>query len=338
MKLSFSFIVPVFNRPGELRELLASMAGQEFTLPFEVVIVEDGSTEDAREVAQAYSGLLDLTYFYKPNSGPGDSRNYGMARARGNYFIILDSDCVLPPGYLKMVHNSLTGDYVECFGGPDAAEQSFAPVQKAVNYAMTSWLTTGGIRGKRSGLGRFQPRSFNMGLSKAAFEKVGGFGNIHPGEDPDLTLRLWENGYRTKLIPEAFVYHKRRINWKGFFKQVRKFGMVRPILNKWHPGSARITYWFPTVFFFIGIIALIAAIYGNFALILVYGLYFVLVFLDALRLGRDLLVALLSVFAVIVQFTGYGYGFLKSTLWITFSNRKPQELFPELFFVPKSTV
>lgn len=167
----------------------------------------------------------------------------------GDYYIILDSDCILPPGYLKAVDDSLGKEFVHCFGGPDAAHESFSVVQKAINYAMTSFLTTGGIRGNKKSVGKFQPRSFNMGISKEAFEATNGFGFIHPGEDPDLTFRIWKEGYQTKLIPEAYVFHKRRIDWKKFFTQVHKFGKVRPILNKWHPATAKITYWFPTMFF-----------------------------------------------------------------------------------------
>ena len=249
MNLSFSFIIPVYNRPNEIKELLDSLRLQTYDQPFEVVIVEDGSTISSEEVIGEYVDYLSISYYKKANSGPGDSRNYGMAKAKGSYFIVLDSDCILPPQYLKEAEKSLKDDFVHCYGGPDAAHESFSTVQKAINYAMTSFLTTGGIRGGKRAVDQFQPRSFNMGISKEAFENVGGYGNIHPGEDPDLTIRIWNKGYRTKLISEAFVYHKRRIDWNKFYIQVNKFGMVRPILNKWHPETKKVTYWFPTVFY-----------------------------------------------------------------------------------------
>jgi glycosyltransferase involved in cell wall biosynthesis len=332
MNLSFSFVIPVYNRPDEIKELLESMVQQTYTKPYEVVIVEDGSTKDSKNVVLEFSDLLTISYFKKANSGPGDSRNYGMHRAKGDYFIILDSDCILPQGYLEEVEKSLQQEFVHCFGGPDAAHESFSLVQKAINHAMTSILSTGGIRGNKKGLGKFQPRSFNMGISKKAFEEVGGFGNIHPGEDPDLTIRIWDKGYRTKLIPEAYVYHKRRIDWNKFYIQVNKFGMVRPILNKWHPKTAKMTYWFPT-FFCLGLLvsALLLTV-GVLLPILCYGIYFLLLFLDALLKTKNLLVALLSLLAVCIQFFGYGYGFLKSTIWVNFSKRQPWELFPKLFF------
>jgi len=332
MDLSFSFIIPVYNRPDEIRELLDSLTHQTYKKPFEIVIVEDGSTIDSKDVVELYSNKLNISYYQKPNSGPGDSRNYGMKRAKGNYFIVLDSDCILPPQYLGEAEKSLLEDYVHCYGGPDAAHESFTTVQKAINYAMTSILTTGGIRGNKNAVGKFQPRSFNMGISKTAFEDVGGYGNIHPGEDPDLTIRIWNKGYATKLIPEAFVYHKRRIDWNKFYIQVNKFGMVRPILNKWHPSTAKITYWFPALFcigFSIAVLLLFFDIYWP---IYMYIGFYILIFLESLFKNKNLTVALLSVIAVTIQFFGYGYGFLKSTIWLNFSKRSPEMIFPKLFF------
>lgn len=250
MKLKFSFIIPVYNRPDETQELLQSFSELKSTSNFEIVIVEDGSTKTSKHVVQQFEQQLNIKYFFKKNTGPGDSRNYGMQNASGNYFIILDSDCVLPPNYLNAVTQSLNASYVDCFGGPDAAQSSFSNLQKAINFAMTSFITTGGIRGGKNSVDKFQPRSFNMGISKKAFLASKGFGQIHPGEDPDLTIRLWQLGFKTKLIPEAFVYHKRRISWQKFYLQVHKFGLVRPILNVWHPSTKKITYWFPTVFSF----------------------------------------------------------------------------------------
>lgn len=332
MDLSFSFIIPVYNRPDEIRELLQSMVEQKFSKPFEILIIEDGSTRSSQEVIIEFQDKLSVSYFQKPNTGPGDSRNYGMRRAQGDYFIILDSDCVLPPSYLQIVERSLQEKYVDCFGGPDAAHVSFSLVQKAINYAMTSFLTTGGIRGNKKAVDKFQPRSFNMGISKKAFEATGGYGKIHPGEDPDLSIRLWNNGFSTTLIPEAFVYHKRRIDWKRFFTQVRKFGTVRPILNQWHPKTAKITYWFPTLFCLGLITSLALWSVGMVVPLLLYALYFTLIFVDSLFKNKSIAIALLSLLAVGIQFTGYGYGFLKSSILLALTGKNPQELFPEVFF------
>ena len=335
MKLSFSLIIPVFNRPDEIRELLESLLLQSYDKSYEIVIVEDGSLITSKEVIEDYKEKLNITYLFKKNTGPGDSRNYGMQKANGNYFIILDSDCIIPVNYLEKVATSLDTKYVDCFGGPDAAHETFSNVQKAINYAMTSVFTTGGIRGNKKAVDKFQPRSFNMGISREAFEVSGGFGNIHPGEDPDLSMRLWENGYETKLIREAFVYHKRRISFKKFLLQVKKFGMVRPILNSWHPGSSRIFYWFPSLFTAGLIISILLLFVGEGRYQwpgILYAAYFALIFLDALLKNKNLVVAFLSIIAVIIQFLGYGYGFLKSVILVNFSKSKPQELFPELFF------
>jgi len=332
MNLYFSFIIPVYNRPNEIKELLESLSQQTYSKPFEIVIVEDGSSLSSEEEALAFRDSLNITYLQKENSGPGDSRNYGMERAKGNYFIVLDSDCILPPQYLLEAESALTQEFVHCYGGPDAAHESFSNVQKAINYAMTSILSTGGIRGGKSSVNKFQPRSFNMGISKEAFERVGGYGKIHPGEDPDLTFRIWKKGYDTKLIPKAFVYHKRRIDWNRFFIQVNKFGMVRPILNKWHPSTAKITYWFPTVFCLGFVAALLLLSLKIVIPIIVYAIYFMVVFFDSLVKNKNLSVAFLSIIAIGIQFIGYGQGFLKSSFWINFSNKKPELLFPKLFF------
>lgn len=332
MQLFFSFIIPVYNRPEEIKELLRSFEKQTYSDPYEIVIIEDGSTISSEQVIADFKNSLDITYFIKSNSGPGDSRNYGMQRAKGNYFIVLDSDCLLPPQYLTTVAKFLSENFVHCYGGPDAAHSSFTLVQKAINYAMTSVLTTGGIRGGKKAVGKFQPRSFNMGISKIAFEDVGGYGSIHPGEDPDLTFRFWNKGYETKLISEAFVYHKRRINWNKFYQQVKKFGMVRPILNKWHPQTSKPTYWFPALFCLGLFTSMVLMVFGIVQPLLLFAFYFLLIFCDSLLKNRNVAVALLSLMAVSIQFIGYGYGFLKSTLLITLSSKEPQEVLPNLFF------
>lgn len=328
----FSFVIPVFNRPDEVRELLESLTSQQYNKPFEVVLVEDGSAQSSKEVVLDYKEKLQISYYFKENSGPGDSRNYGMRRAKGDYFLILDSDCIIPPEYLIEVEKELTSEFVHCFGGPDNAHASFSDVQKSINYAMTSLLTTGGIRGNKKALNKFQPRSFNLGLSKEIFEKTNGFGNIHPGEDPDLTFRIWQAGYSTRLFSKAYVYHKRRIDWSKFYKQVNKFGSVRPILNKWHPETKKMTYWFPTVFLVGFVMSIILSAFGFTQLIICYGLYFLVLFIDSFIKNKNLKIALLSIYAVCIQFLGYGVGFLKSTILLNFNRKPAEELFPNLFF------
>ena len=332
MNTFLSIVVPVYNRPEEIRELLESLVTQDFEGEYEVVIVEDGSSESSEHLMERFKDNLQISYYYKENSGPGDSRNYGMQKAKGNYFIILDSDCILPNHYLSEVTRALNEEFVHCFGGPDAADQSFTTVQKAINYVMTSFWTTGGIRGGKKAVGKFQPRSFNMGISKEAFEKVGGFGRIHPGEDPDLTFRIWKAGFKSRLLPNAFVYHKRRIDWNKFFIQVNKFGMVRPILNRWHPGTSRVTYWFPTMFMLSLVISIVLLFFGISLPAILFATYFLLLFLDALLKTSNVLVSIWAIYAALVQFTGYGIGFLKSTMLLTFSSREPEDLFPKLFF------
>jgi len=329
--MNFSFIIPVFNRPEETKELLESLAFQT-QKDFEVVIIEDGSTNTSEEVVKSFSSKLNIKYLFKENTGPGDSRNYGMQRASGDYFIILDSDCILPKFYFENAKKALNDDFVDCFGGSDNALSSFSDVQKAINYAMTSFFTTGGIRGGSEKLEKFQPRSFNMGISKKAFEESNGFGNIHPGEDPDLTIRLWKKGFKTRLISDAFVYHKRRIDWNKFYTQVNKFGKARPILDSWYPEYTKLTFWFPTLFLFGLLVSIILIFFNIYIPVFAVLVYFSTLFIDSAIKNKSIRVGLLSIVATFIQFYGYGKGFLLSTIKIKLMKQKPQEAFPELFF------
>ena len=255
-----------------------------------------------------------------------------MQRAQHDYFIILDSDCILPSHYLEAVDDFLQAHYVDCFGGSDTATDDFTDIQKAINYTMTSLLTTGGIRGSQKRIQRFEPRSFNMGLSRKAFEATGGFGKIHPGEDPDLVIRLWEKGFDSAFIPTAFVFHKRRISWAKFRTQVSKFGQTRAILNHWHPQTRKLTFWLPTCFALGLCGAILLAFFGHIAPLLVYASYFILIGWDSARENRSVKIGFLSVWALLVQFFSYGWGFLGATLKITFVKKSIETLFPHLFF------
>jgi glycosyltransferase involved in cell wall biosynthesis len=328
----FSLIIPVYDRPDELAELLESLSKSNYKESFEVVIVEDGSTLKCDSVVAQYNSKLALSYFYKANSGPGDSRNFGMKKARGDYFIIFDSDCIIPENYLLEVEQSLKSHYVDCFGGPDKALDSFSDIQKAINFAMTSFLTTGGIRGGSEKIDKFQPRSFNMGISRKAFEASKGFGNIHPGEDPDLSIRLWNLGFETKLIPNAYVYHKRRIDWEKFALQVNKFGKARPILNSRYPQHNKLTFFFPSVFILGFGLAVMLLVFTLDYLLKIYFIYFVVLFLVAAFQNKSLKIGYLSAIAVWKQFYGYGTGFIESYFKIIVFKQKPEEAFPELFF------
>jgi len=330
----FSLIIPVFNRPDEVDELLESLSQQDFNENFEVVIVEDGSTLRCDDVVQKYTEKLQLNYYFKENSGPGSSRNYGMEKAKGDYFIIFDSDCIIPKSYLTEVAKALKENYVDCFGGPDAALDSFSDIQKAINFAMTSFLTTGGIRGGSEKIDKFQPRSFNMGLSRKAFDASNGFGNIHPGEDPDLSIRLWNLGFETKLFTKAFVYHKRRIDWEKFTVQVNKFGKARPILNSWYPKYNKLTFFFPSVFIiglFLSVLLYILSQKFDY-LLQMYFVYFLAILLISSIQNKSIKIGFLSLKAVWNQFYGYGTGFIESYFKIIVLKQKPEEAFPELFF------
>jgi len=327
--LKISIIIPVYNRPQEIEALLLSLAKQDFKQNFEVIIVEDGSLLKADKVVKKYQKKLDINYLFKKNSGPGLSRNFGMKQASGNYFIILDSDVILPYHYLSAVTKALKTNFTDAFGGADAAHPSFTVMQKAINYSMTSVLTTGGLRGYKNNK-NFQPRSFNMGFSKKAFNKTGGFNAQRIGEDIDLTFRLWQSGFKTQFIEKAFVYHKRRTNFEQFFNQVYSFGKARPILNKQHKNTAKIAYWFPGIFL-LGFIVSIILIPYNQIFIAMYLLFLLLIFMDSLLKNKDLVVGFLSVYATLTQMFGYGLGFLQSQFNLRILGKSPKQAFPEMF-------
>ena len=328
--MPFSIIIPLYNRPEEMDELLASLCAQT-DKQFEVIIAEDGSARKSDAVAEKYRPLLDITYFYKSNSGPGLSRNAGAARAKYDYLIFFDSDCIIPPHYIETVSRSLRAIFVDAYGGPDAALPSFTTVQKAINYSMTSFFTTGGIRGKSKSMDRFHPRSFNMGVSREAFNAVGGYGRMRFGEDIDFSLRLLKAGFRTTLIPEAYVYHKRRSTFRQFFKQVHNSGIARINLHLAHPGSLKAVHALPALFVIgMTVIFLLSPFYP--ALLLIPGLYSLVIFADSLRLNQSAKVATYSIAAAWIQMIGYGTGFLSAAWKRLILKRETFQAFGKKFY------
>ena len=308
-KIEFSFVIPVYNRPLEVNELLESIKNQTDT-NFEVIIIEDGSIDKSEEEINKFTKDLNIRYFYKQNSGPGLSRNYGCNQAHGNYYIVLDSDCILPENYFSVVKEELKNNYVDVFGGPDRAHYSFTYFQKAINYSMTSFLTTGGIRGGGEDLDKFYPRSFNMGFSKEVFQKTQGFSNMRFGEDIDMSIRILQNNFNTRLFKEAFVYHKRRTNIRQFYKQVFNSGIARIQLYLKYPFSLKLVHFLPLIFL-IGLISCIAFSYLISLYFLLPILFHVsLLFIDSSVKSRNLMIGLLSVITSYTQLVSYALGFM----------------------------
>lgn len=309
MKPKLSLIVPVYNRPQEVDELLASLT-QQSVGDFELIIVEDGSAEKCEEVVKKYQSRLELSYYFKTNSGPGLSRNYGAQRANSDFFIFLDSDCIIPPGYVEAVLKGLENDSVDTFGGPDRAMPSFSVIQKAINYSMTSFLTTGGIRGGKASMEKFHPRSFNMGMSREVFEKTKGFSEMRFGEDIDLSIRIVKGGFNSKLFPEAYVYHKRRTNFRQFFKQVFNSGIARINLYKRHPHTLKAVHFFPALFTLGLCFGILLAAVGMPQIIWLYAIYFFAILIRSAVENKSLVVGGTSVISSLIQLSAYGFGFL----------------------------
>ncbi|MGB3468010.1 MAG: glycosyltransferase [Cyclobacteriaceae bacterium] len=308
----YSVVIPVYNRPDEVDELLSSLTHQTYD-KFEVIIVEDGSSNDCKKIVEAYRDRMEISYYYKENTGQGFSRNFGFDKAKGDYFVVFDSDCLIPPHYFETVEHHLDAYKLDAYGGPDKDHPSFTDMQKAISYSMTSLFTTGGIRGRKKSLGTFHPRSFNMGISREVFRQTGGYLITRMGEDIEFSIRIISNGFKTGLIPEAYVYHKRRTSLKQFYRQLHFFGRARINIQRFFKSEIKLVHTFPVVFL-VGFIV-------NFILLLIYpeifkwttlliGIYFGLIFIDSTIKNKSLKIGLLSIATSFIQLSAYGVGFI----------------------------
>ena len=332
MKPTISIVVAIYNRKDELFELLNSLT-QQTDKEFEIIIVDDGSLIDLRPTIKNFDEILDIKYFRKDNSGPGLTRNYGAARAANEWLVFVDSDVIVEKDYIEHIKNDILTTPCDAFGGADKAHKGFNLMQKAISYSMTSVFTTGGIRGSKKAVSKFQPRSFNMGVKKVVFEKVGGFCEMRIGEDPDLSMTLWENGFTTAFFDDIAVYHKRRVDFGKFSKQVYQFGCARPILNQRHPNYVKISFAFPTLFmlgYLMGFLEYFLT--GRGVILSFYGLYTFLVFFHALLVTKNISIAGMAVISTYIQMFSYGYGFLKSWILLNVFRMKPEEAFPHHYY------
>ena len=331
MASSISIIIAIYNRKDELFELLNSLSHQT-DKNFEVIIVDDGSILNLRPTAELFHESLTIEFFRKDNSGPGLSRNYGARRAKNDWLVFVDSDVIVETDYIQNIKKNISTIPCDAFGGADKAHKGFNLMQKAISYSMTSIFTTGGIRGNKKAVTKFQPRSFNMGVKKSAFEKVGGFSEMRIGEDPDLSMRLWENGFTTAFFNDIGVYHKRRVDFGKFSKQVYQFGCARPILNQRHPKYVKISFAFPSLFLIGYLVGFIEYFFFQKGIILgFYGLYTFIVFFHALYKTRNVSIAANAIIATYIQMFSYGIGFLKSWILLNVFRQKPEDAFPSHF-------
>ncbi len=308
----YSIIIPVYNRPSEIDELLNSLTKQVYT-NFEVVIIEDGSQQPCKTVIDSYSSKLKIAYYFKENAGQGFARNYGFEKANGDYFIVFDSDCLIPANYLEVVNKAIEANKWDAFGGPDKEHESFTLVQKAISYSMTSPFTTGGIRGNKKHTGTFHPRSFNMGISKEVFAKTNGYKITRMGEDIEFSIRIIENGFKVGLIPEAFVYHKRRTNLLQFYKQLHFFGRARINISRFYPKELKLVHAFPSLFL-LGVCVL-PSLYVLAPLLFKVGVgllsvFYLAIFLHSSVSMKNPIIGLLSLATSTIQLLAYGIGFV----------------------------
>ena len=307
-----SFVIPVYDRPDEIRDLLESMARQT-DMDFETVIVEDGSKIPCREECERFSGKINLKYFYKENEGRSIARNYGIDRADGDFLVFIDSDCILPPDYVEKLKKELSKTAIDCYGGPDAAHDSFSDVQKAINFAMTSFLTTGGIRGGKVSMEKFVPRTFNMGFTRKVYDTVGGFREMF-SEDIDMSTRIRNAGFSPVLLPDLYVYHKRRVDLRKFWRQVHVFGMSRITLQLLYPGSMKIVHWLPALFVLFALAMVIGAFFSILCLVPLL-IYFLILFIWGSISMKSVKRGFLGMIAGAIQLFGYGTGFLRAYIW-----------------------
>lgn len=309
----FSIIIPLYNRPDEIRELLETLTQQTYK-QFEVLVIEDGSTKDAADIIPAFADKLDLKYFVKPNTGQGFSRNFGFERAKGDYFVIFDSDCLIPEDYLQIVNDAVSANHLDAYGGPDDSHPSFTPIQKAISYAMTSPFTTGGTRGNKKSVGQFHPRSFNMGLSRQVWEKAGGYIITRLGEDIEYAIRIHSLGFKIGLIPDAKVYHKRRTDFYRFYKQLHFFGRARINVYKFFPKGLKLVHFFPAAFtLFLGFSIIANIMRWPISLVcnFVIAGIILLIFFHAWFKTKSVKIAFLSIIASFTLLIAYGLGFMQ---------------------------
>ena len=330
-KPKYSLIIPLYNRPDEITELLESMVDMKTDLSFEVIIVEDGSSIPSKDIVLTFRDQLNLLYYSKPNSGPGLSRNYGAKYSSGEFIIFLDSDVVLPIEYLNEVEDYQKINNLDAFGGPDKSCDSFTVIQKSINYSMTSFFTTGGIRNKQKGFEKFHPRSFNMGIRKTVFDALGGFSELRFGEDIDFSIRLIKAGFKTGLIEAAFVFHKRRTDFKKFFKQVYNSGLARIVLFKRYPKSLKIVHFLPSIFT-IGLLISVVLGFSFSVFYLLINIFILMVFIDATMKEKSIIVGMFSVYASFVQLIGYGLGFIVSYWKNVIQGKRYEDAFTDKFY------
>ena len=324
--LHFSVIITVYNTPNEVDEFLNSLILQTDS-DFEVIVVEDSLQAPCKDVCEKFANRLNVNYHFVSPLGRSEKRNFAMQQASGNYFIVFDTDCIIPPHYFDTVRKKLSSDYVDCYGGPDSADPSFSDTQKAINFAMTSMMTTGGIRGGMSNPEKFFPRSFNMGLSKQVFETVGGFRNVI-GEDSDLSIRIRDAGFRVLLFKEAFVFHKRKLDFKKFYRQVNTFGRARMLLQRLHPGSLKLIHSLPAVFTLGNLLLIALAVFFCQAwFLLPIGIYMLAIFVESWVKNKKINIAFMSIFTSYIQLFGYGFGFLSEWFTRKASKKTQEELY-----------
>lgn len=310
----FSVIIPVYNRPEELAELLTSLVDQTVT-NFEVVVIEDGSSNPSDTIIGSFQRDLDIRYIFQENTGQGFARNHGMKMAQGDFFVILDSDVILPSDYLEKLENAIQTRELDAFGGPDAAKEDFSSLQKAMDFAMTSFWTTGGIRGKMKDSSKYQARGFNMGVSRAVFEDLGGFVDPNRGEDIEWSLRIKNAGFKLELVEEAFVYHKRKNTLRSFSKQAFSFGQNRVNVSRFHPGAIKLVHLFPSLFLLFLILTLVGVLPETLTLQrFLLGFWSGMILLSATAQTRSILVGILALICSVVQLSSYGAGLIYELL------------------------
>lgn len=332
MNLKLSIVIAIYNRKDELFELLTSLSTQT-DKDFEMIIVDDGSEVSLLKTVKLFENQLNIQFFRKENSGPGLTRNYGAKRAQNDWLIFLDSDVIVEKNYISEIKNHLQNSDCDAFGGADKAHKGFNLMQKAISYAMTSVFTTGGIRGSKKSMSKFQPRSFNMGVKKSAFEAVGGFSEMRIGEDTDLSMTLWEYGFKTEFFDKIAVYHKRRTDFGKFSKQVYQFGCARPILNQRHPKYVKLSFAFPSLFlvgYFLGLIAYFFFYQGF--ILAIYGFYTMIIFVHSLLKTKNISIASMAIITSFIQLFSYGYGFLKSWILLNIFKQNSRKTFPKHFY------
>ncbi len=314
-----SVITPSYNRASELEHLMRSISAQSIDHNlFELIISDDGSTDDTEALINSWQekASFSIKYISQENKGPGAARNHGLEKSIGELILFIDSDCEAHPKWIETIVDEYHKSEFDACGGPDGGKKDFTLLQKAIDYSMTSFFTTGGMRGhSEKMISKFYPRTHNMGVKRDKYEAVGGFGNLRHGQDIEFSHRIRTSGGKIRFIKNALVYHRRRTSLRQFIKQVFNWGVARINLGKIDTAMLEPVHFLPSLSILLSLFIILIIYQLDWGISEIFLLFFsplsIICLLGALN-KKDLRVFPILLLVIPIQIFGYGLGFLQA--------------------------